>query len=503
MNGLVVALVVPALTAVLLGVLRGMVTDRVAARAGVAASVVSGVFILGAWLLHDGGGYAAEIDVVWVRVLGLHFHLGMDGISFPLLLMTTVLSALVCWALVDDPPVGDNATPALVALIMVVLSAALGVFASLDLLLFFVFFELALIPMWFVIARWGDPHDPVGRRVAATRFLLYTVIGSAFMLVGFVTVWALSGTLQIPELATRSDVLDGGWPLFAAAMIAVGLAVKTPIWPFHLWLPDAHAKAPTVGSVLLAAVFLKLGTYGLLRVLVSVLPGPARDLAPWLGALGVIGIVLAALACLRQSDLKRLIAYSSVGHMGFVVLGIATLTEIGVAAAVFASVAHGVVTGLLFFNAGSLKRRFGSAEMAVLGRGLYARMPALAVVLAFAAFASLGLPGLAGFWGEMMALRSAYESAVDSGAGLVPAVATVLLVAALVGVLLTSAYFLRLLRRTLQGVPTPHDADLDLVGSERGIAAVLVVAVLLLGLAPGLVVGVVEPSIPAILGSAR
>ncbi|QMW65807.1 NADH-quinone oxidoreductase subunit M [Mumia sp. ZJ1417] len=503
MNGLVVALGVPALTAALLGLARTMVTDRVAARAGVAASVLSGLFVLGAWLVHDGGGYASEIDVVWVRAIGVHLHLGMDGISFPLLLMTTLLSALVCWALVDDPPAGDNATPALVALVMVVLSAAIGVFASLDLLLFFVFFELALIPMWFVIARWGDPRDPVGRRVAATRFLLYTVIGSAFMLVGFVTVWALTGTLQIPELAARSGVLDGGWALFAASMIAVGLAVKTPIWPFHLWLPDAHAKAPTVGSVLLAAVFLKLGTYGLLRVLVSVLPGPARELAPWLGVLGVIGIVVAALACLRQSDLKRLIAYSSVGHMGFVVLGIATLTDIGVAAAVFASVAHGVVTGLLFFNAGSLKRRFGSAEMAVLGRGLYARMPALAVVLAFAAFASLGLPGLAGFWGEMMALRSAYEAAVDSGAGLVPVLAGVLLVAALVGVLLTSAYFLRMIRRTLQGVPTPHDADLDLAGSERGIAAVLIVAVLLLGLAPGLVMGVVEPSIPAILGSGR
>jgi NADH-quinone oxidoreductase subunit M len=503
MNGLVVALALPAVTAGLLGLLRGMVTDRVAARAGLGASVLSGLFILGAWLLHDGGGYASELDVTWVRTLGVHFHLGMDGISFPLLLMTTLLSALVCWALVDDPPVGDNATPALVALVMVVLSAAIGVFSSLDLLLFFVFFELALIPMWFVIARWGDPHDPVGRRVAATRFLLYTVVGSAFMLVGFVTVWALTGTLQIPELAARADVLDGGWALFAACTIALGLAVKTPIWPFHLWLPDAHAKAPTVGSVLLAAVFLKLGTYGLLRVLVSVLPGPARDLAPWLGVLGVVGIVLAALACLRQTDLKRLIAYSSVGHMGFVVLGIATLTDIGVAAAVFASVAHGVVTGLLFFNAGSLKRRFGSAEMSVLGRGLYARMPALAVVLVFAAFASLGLPGLAGFWGEMMALRGAYEAAAEAGAGLVPALAGALLVAALVGVLLTSAYFLRLIRRTLQGVPTPHDADLDLDGSERGIAAVLVIAVLILGLAPGIVMGVVEPSIPAILGSGR
>ncbi|MBW9213975.1 NADH-quinone oxidoreductase subunit M [Mumia sp. zg.B53] len=504
MNGLVVALAVPAVAALLLVVARSLVTDLVAARVGTATSLVVAVLLLVTWIGHDGDGYAAEIDLVWVRALGIHLHLGMDGISFPLLLMTALISALVCWALVDDPPAGDNATPGLVGLVMVVLTAAVGVFAALDLLLFFVFFELALIPMWFVIARWGDPHDPVGRRTAATRFLLYTVVGSAFMLVGFVTVWALTGTLQIPELAERGDVLDGGWALFAACTIALGLAVKTPIWPLHLWLPDAHAKAPTVGSVLLAAVFLKLGTYGLLRVLVSVLPGPARDLAPWLGALGVVGIVVAALACLRQTDLKRLIAYSSVGHMGFVVLGIATLTEIGVAAAVFASVAHGLVTGLLFFNAGSLKRRFGTAEIAVLGRGLYARMPALAVVLGFACFASLGLPGLAGFWGEMMALRGAYQASAGAGdAGLGPALAAVLLVGALLGVLLTSAYFLRIVRRTLQGVPTPHEHDLDLDGSERGIAAVLVVAVLLLGLAPGIVMGVVEPSIPAILGGVR
>ncbi|WP_370616283.1 complex I subunit 4 family protein [Mumia sp. Pv 4-285] len=504
MNGLVVALALPAVAALLLVVLRGMLTDRLAAWSGVGVSVAVALLLLVTWVAGDGDGYTAEVDLVWVRSLDLHLHLGMDGISFPLLMMTALVTALVCWALVDDPPAGDNATPALVGLVMVVLTASIGVFAALDLVLFFVFFELALIPMWFVIARWGDPLDRAGRRTAATRFLLYTVVGSALMLVGFVTVWALAGTVQIPELTALGGQIDGGWALFAACMIALGLAVKTPVWPLHLWLPDAHAKAPTVGSVLLAAVFLKLGTYGLLRVLVAVLPGPARDLAPWLGLLGVVGIVVAALACLRQVDLKRLIAYSSVGHMGFVVLGIATLTEIGIAAAVFASVAHGVVTALLFFNAGSLKRRFGTAELSVLGRGMYARMPALAVVLAFASFASLGLPGLAGFWGEMMALRGTYEAAAGTdGAGLGEALAAVLLVGALLGVLLTSAYFLRMLRRTLQGVPTPHDSDTDLAGSERGIAVVLVVAVLVLGLVPGLVMGVVEPSIPAILGGAR
>ncbi|KHL16353.1 NADH-quinone oxidoreductase subunit M [Mumia flava] len=502
MSGVLIAVLLPAVAALVMVVVRDIITDRVAARLGLAVSLLSALALVLAWLNRGDKAYAGEVDVLWVRSLGMHWHLGMDGISFPLLLMTSLLTALVCWALTDDPPAGENSTPALVALVMVVLAAALGVFAALDLLLFFVFFELALIPMWFVIARWGDPHDPRGRRRAATRFLVFTVAGSAFMLVGFVTVAASAGTLQIPELAARDVPLAGGWALFAACAIAVGLAVKTPVWPLHIWLPDAHASAPTVGSVLLAAVFLKLGTYGLLRVLASVLPDPTATLAPWLAILGVIGIVYAALACLRQDDLKRLIAYSSVGHMGFVVLAVATMSEIGVAAAVFASVAHGVITGLLFFNAGALKRRFGSAELSVIGRGLYARTPALAVVLAFAAIASLGLPGLAGFWGEMMALRGTYDAATSSGGVLAAGLAGTLLVVALVGVLLTSAYVLRVLRTTMQGVPTPSPDDLDLSGSERGIATVLVVGVLLLGLAPGLLVGIIEPSIPAILGGA-
>ena len=288
---------------------------------------------------------------------------------------------------------------------MVIAGASLGVFVAQDLLLFFIFFEFALIPMWFVIARWGDGGSGSDQaRRAATKFLLYTVIGSALMFVGFVLVALRGHSLQIDELR-------GSTSLTAAILIAVGLAVKVPLIPVHTWLPDAHSKAPTVGSVLLAGIFLKLGTYGLIRLNVQMLPQPTERIAPWLAGLGVLGILWAGFACLAQDDLKRLVAYSSIGHMGFVALAIATMSQTGIVAAVFGSVAHGLITGLLFFLAGSLKERYGTASLKALGRGLYGRAPWRAVALLVAGLATIGLPGLAGFWGEFLTLRAAFEPA--------------------------------------------------------------------------------------------
>jgi NADH-quinone oxidoreductase subunit M len=323
-----------------------------------------------------------------------------------------------------------------------------------------VFFEVALIPMWFVINTWGDAHDPAGRRRAATRFLLFTVVGSALMLVGFLLVRADAGTFDIVEIAASYSP-SGATALLASVLVALGLAVKTPLWPLHIWLPDAHSKAPTVGSVVLAAVLLKLGTYGFVRFWLPV-TSPEWLLVPVIAALGVVGIIYGALACLAQTDLKRLIAYSSVGHMGFVVLGAATFTVGGVQAAVFASVAHGLITGLLFFVAGAIKDRYGTTDLARL-RVLYGRAPRLAGVFAFAAMASLGLPGLAGFWGEMLAIRAA----VDHAPGLPGSTYLWLAFIAALGVILTSAYFLAVMRGMLQGGPVkpamPVEATVELV----------------------------------------
>src|ERR1044072_8745881 len=275
-------------------------------------------------------------------------------------------------------------------------------------MLFLLAFEMTLIPMYFLINRWGGAE----RERAAWRFILYTLLGSVVMLLGLLLVGVKGGTFDMVALATdNGGALSHTTQLIAALAIIVGLAVKAPMWPLHSWLPDAHTAAPTVGSVLLAGVLLKMGTYGLIRIAVPIVPDGALTLAPWLGAFAVIGIVYGSLACLAQRDLKRLIAFSSVGHMGFVLLGIATLTPVGINGALFANVAHGLITGLLFFLAGAIKDRHHTASLEELGGGLYERMPRLGGMLASAAIAGLGLPGLAGFWGEMLTLLGAFDPA--------------------------------------------------------------------------------------------
>jgi len=346
--------------------------------AALAVAVVGGLAVLGwsVWAVAvsavglDGG----HVDLPWVEAVGIRWHLGLDGISGPLVLMTTVIVACCLVSLVRQPPAG-GARVHLAALLLLIEAGVLGAFMALDLVLFFAFFEVALVPMWFVIDQWGDPHDERGRRRAATRFLVFTVLGSALMLVGFVLVRAEAGTFDIVQIAATYQP-SGATAATAAFLVALGLAVKTPLWPLHIWLPDAHSKAPTVGSVVLAAVLLKLGTYGFIRFWLPVADPDWELLVPFVAGLAVVGIVYGALACLAQTDLKRLIAYSSVGHMGFVVLAVATFTVGGVQAAVFASVAHGLVTGLLFFLAGAVKDRFGTGDLTRLG-GLYALTPPL------------------------------------------------------------------------------------------------------------------------------
>jgi NADH-quinone oxidoreductase subunit M len=464
---IVAALTVPFVAGLLLIVGRTVISGRAAAWLGAAAMTVSLVLFVLPWEGPD--SVSGEIDEAWIAPLGARLHLGITGVSWPFLLMTAVIGILCCLWLA-----AENTSPALVGLVLVISASSLGVFSSLDALLLFVFFELALIPMWFVIAWWGSGDS----RRAATRFLLFTVAGSALLLVGIVIAAVEGGTLEIGDLRTTTT---------AGVLITLGFAVKTPLVPLHTWLPDAHSSAPTVGSVLLAAVFLKLGTYGLL---VLVMPSDHfADIAPYLAIAGAIGIVWAGFACYGQDDLKRLIAYSSIGHMGFVVLAISTGSKVGLAAAVFGSVAHGLVTGLLFFTAGSLKDRFGTASIAGIGRGLYGRTPWLAVTFVVAAVASLGLPGLAGFWGELLSLRAAYEV----GEVLTKPVAWTGLGLALLGIALTTAYFVRAIRLLAQGEPVSRDGDRDLGRREAVVAGTLVVAIVVLGLAPQLLLDLYQP----------
>ncbi|MDA0635482.1 NADH-quinone oxidoreductase subunit M [Nonomuraea sp. MCN248] len=397
------------------------------------------------------------VDLAWTPGLDLRFQLGVDGISLPLVALTALL-VFLCFAYLGwgggtapgqllHPGPGGVRPRALVFTLLVLEVGMIGTFLALDLLLFFVFFEIVLIPMYFLIAIWGGE----GRRAAAVKFILYTLLGSVVMLLGLLLIWAQTGTLDIVELAgSHGAGMSRAVQVVAFVAVGLGLAVKTPMWPLHTWLPDAHTQAPTVGSVLLAGVLLKMGTYGFARIAIPILPEGAAAVAPWLGAFAVVGIVYGALACLAQRDLKRMIAYSSVGHMGFVLLGFATLSTAGVNGALFANVAHGLITGLLFFLAGAIKDRYHTADIPSLGGGLMARLPRLGAILTFAAIASLGLPGLAGFWGEMLALFGAFEPAAALPRGLF----LVFMVIGGLGAVLTAAYFLVMLSRVTHGSPT-------------------------------------------------
>ncbi len=492
-------LALPLLAALALWALPAAIGDRLAALYG---SVVSGLVLIGSLLLWPTGGWFgssnlldealgegvrplhAVTNVPWIPALGVRFHVAVDSISMPLIVLTALLVFLCClYSLKITPRVGR--TRSLIALLLVIEVGVIGTFSAMDLVLFFVCFEIVLIPMWLVIDIWGDDHDPAGRKRAAATFVLMTVLGSALMLLGFLLVFREAGTFDIVQL-TNSPVLGGhGVPLAAAVLIAVGLAVKVPLWPLHIWLPDAHAKAPTVGSVLLAGVLLKLGTYGLIRILVPVLPDATVTIAPYLAGFATVAIVAGSLACLAQTDVKRLIAYSSVGHMGFIVLGIATLSPAGLRGALFANIAHGIITGLLFFLAGAIKDRHDTSDLRAIGRALYARLPRIGALLTFACLASLGLPGLAGFWGEMLVLLGAYDPS-----DLLPRTTyLVFMVIAGLGTVLTAAYFLRLVRNLCQGDPAEHPATafaVDLSRIELITWAPLIALTVLLGVWPGL-----------------
>ncbi|HEU5155385.1 MAG TPA: NADH-quinone oxidoreductase subunit M [Streptosporangiaceae bacterium] len=420
--------------------------DRADRYAGTVGVLVSGLTLLvaafaAATFDHRHPERTAHvIDVSWAAAIGLRFHVGVDGASLPLVVLTALLTFLCLlylrWA--------DHATPhgrPLVGLVLLLEVGMLGTFVALDLLLFFMFFEAVLIPSYFMIAIGGGPR----RRTAAYTFIVSMLLGSGVLLVGLMIIATKGGTLDMVMLARRHGAgMSHATQVAAFLLVGLGFAIMAPLWPLHSWLPGAHTEAPVVGSVLLAGVLLKMGTYGLIRIALPMAPAGARVWAPWLGLLAVVGIVYGALACLAQRDLKRVIAYSSVATMGFALLGIATLTPAGANAALFGGVAHGLIIALLFFLAGAVEARYGTGDLDALdGGALPSHVPRPAWALTFACLAGLGLPGLAGFWGEMLALLSAYRP----GPGLSrPAFVTFMAVGG-VGALLTVACFLRPLVR--------------------------------------------------------
>jgi NADH-quinone oxidoreductase subunit M len=464
-----------------------------------AALVLSVAMAIGFDYGKDGLQY--ELDVNWISAIGARYHVGIDGISMPLYVLTFLLSflcAVYTWRFVPDP----GRTKAFLALMLLLETGMAGTFIAFDLILFFVFWEMVLVPMYFLIGIWGSAN----REYAAIKFFLYTLFGSVFMLLGFLALYFNGPEPHTFDLVKLTEFgATGGYAhtfqLIVFGAIALGFAIKVPMWPFHTWLPDAHTEAPTIGSVLLAGIMLKMGTYGFIRIALPVLPEGAQAYAPWIGVLAAIAIVYAALACLAQRDLKRLIAFSSVGHMGFVMLGIATLTEIGIQAALFGMVAHGVITGMLFFCVGSIYDRYHTRQIAEIGGGMAQRMPKLAGVFAFVAIASLGLPGLAGFWGEVMALLSAFrpnEALLGEHVGLFRG----LMVAGGIGTILTAGYFLWMLQRVNMGT-MPERWNEHSLGDVHSVEWLswtpLLVLILALGLFPRLIFGISQEAVSGIM----
>ena len=460
-----------------------------------AATLAVGVYTLIMFNYDKAGEMQFVANHEWISVIKSSYYIGLDGISLPLYFLSMVITLLVMIYSWDHVPSPGN--PKAFFILMLVLQTGMaGTFIARDLVLFFVFFELVLLPMYFMIGVWGGEN----RQYASLKFFLYTMFGSALMLIAFLALFFKTGaeSFSIPYLIENGVNISRNTQIWIFAGMFVGFAVKVPMFPFHTWLPDAHTQAPTQGSVILAAILLKLGTYGFVRIAIPILPVAAKEWAPYIGLLSVIGIIYGALGCLAQTDMKRLIAFSSVAHMGFVMLGISTLTDFGMNAAMFGMVAHGLITGMLFFVAGSVKERYHTLEIKRLS-GMLIQMPKLGWILGFCAMASLGLPGLAGFWGEFPAILSAYQPAD----GLPVETFRTYMVIAAIGTVFAAGYLLWLYQRTAFGEPTAefaaghgHDEDIHDVNKFEWIAwTPLLIAIVVFGVYPQLMFKVLDPAV--------
>ncbi len=478
--------------AVLLVFLRG--NDAVAVlnakRVALAVTVVTFLASLAILFQFDpeNTGFQLVEEAEWIG--GLTYKLGVDGISILFVMLTTLLMPIVIGA---SWKVEHRVKEYMIAF-LVLETLMIGVFVSLDLFLFYVFFEAGLIPMFLIIGIWGGKE----RVYASFKFFLYTLFGSVLMLIAMIAMWLEAGTTDIPTLLTHQfssgTISILGWQIVGGAQTLMWLAffasfaVKMPMWPVHTWLPDAHVQAPTAGSMVLAAILLKMGGYGFLRFSLPMFPVASFAMQDFVFFLSVAAIIITSLIALMQTDMKKLIAYSSVAHMGFVTMGIFTFNKQGLDGAIFQMISHGFISAALFLAVGTIYERMHTREIDAYG-GLVVRMPVYAMIFMLFTMGNVGLPGTSGFIGEFLTLAGAFQANTWVAAG------------ATLGVILSAGYALWLYRRVVFGdlikESLKHINDMDT--REKWLFAPLVVATILLGIAPGLVLDIIGPSVDVLV----
>ncbi len=408
--------------------------------AAAVSGVVLAIAVFAVATMNPGGGPQFVERHAWIPVANIQYYLGIDGLSALLVGLSALLSFLAViasWKI-------DQRPKFYFAMILLLAVGTNGVFMALDFVLFYVFWELVLVPMYFLIAVWGGER----RAYAAVKFFLYTMLGAVMMLVGILALYLhpQGGTFDMLQLVDRGFPADFQWWVFLAFFL--GFAVKVPIFPLHTWLPDAHVEAPTAASALLAGILLKMGTYGFMRISLPILPEAWQAWSRFLGVLAVVSIIYGAYVAFAQTDLKKLVAYSSVSHMGFAMLGISAGTAVGLDGAQAVNISHGLLSAMLFLSVGMIYERSHTRQISEVS-GLAGKIPVLAGLLAFASFASLGLPGLSGFVGEFLSLLGAWQSSL----------APAFTVLAAIGVLLGAAYMLWMVQRVILGEVSPSIAD--------------------------------------------